>query len=208
MVWRDFGRSEKGGLSLRTLRSRLKSWLQQYSILFNLGRHARDMFRNWKTSEPRYLEMRDGAPLQLWPSHLAGVVVQSQPQRPEFQLVMRAFERLQTLVREQGVKILVVLQPNKEQIYLPVLGEPVQTPEAALKLGLERLGLDYLDLSPIFRQRAQQGEQLFFAVDGHPNQRGYQLIAETVATHMGQRMSQYGLVPGSGRKAATAISTP
>ena len=49
-----------------------------------------------------------------------------------------------------------------------------------------------LDLAPLFRARAEAGEKLFFEVDGHPNTRGYALIAEGIRSYLLANAERYG----------------
>jgi lysophospholipase L1-like esterase len=87
----------------------------------------------------------------------------------------------------------VIFQPGKEQIYLPLLGETVPDLNTALQAALAAQGIATLDLFPAFRQRAEAGEQLFFEMDGHPNQQGYRLIARELMTHLTTHATAYGL---------------
>jgi len=48
-------------------------------------------------------------------------------------------------------------------------------------------------LTPTFLERAAAGETLFYESDGHPNPRGYRLIAETVGRHVIAHSARYGL---------------
>jgi hypothetical protein len=48
-------------------------------------------------------------------------------------------------------------------------------------------------LGPAFRERAAAGETLFFEVDGHPNARGYAVIAEAVLTYLKAHAQPLGL---------------
>jgi hypothetical protein len=50
-----------------------------------------------------------------------------------------------------------------------------------------------LDLLPGFRRRAAKGEALFFQSDGHPNGRGYALIADLVLSHLKNKAEKYDL---------------
>jgi hypothetical protein len=86
-----------------------------------------------------------------------------------------------------------VLQPSKEEVYLPLLGEPGPDPGSHLRRTLGELGIPYLDLLPDFRSRAAKGEVLFFEADGHPNARGYALTAELVLAHLRNNAAKYGL---------------
>jgi hypothetical protein len=186
MVWRGFGREQADGFDL-------KEALRRHSYVYNLLRYSRNIYRNWRSSEPRLLQFADGSRLQLWPSHLASKVTGASPDRPEFQLVLHALERIQKIAEAEGSHVLFVFQPTKEEVYMPLLGETTPDPGKPLQIELDRFGLDYLDLTPHFRQRARTGERLFFETDGHPNQQGYRLIAEEVLAHLKQKAAAYGL---------------
>ena len=73
------------------------------------------------------------------------------------------------------------------------MGEAVANLAAPLRSELEKRGLAYLDLGPHLRQHAAAGETLFWEVDGHPNARGYALIAEVLAAHLQKHAASYGL---------------
>jgi hypothetical protein len=66
-------------------------------------------------------------------------------------------------------------------------------PGRPLRVKLEELGIPYLDLLPDFRSRAAKGEVLFFETDGHPNARGYALIAERIISHLKDNAKKYEL---------------
>jgi hypothetical protein len=87
----------------------------------------------------------------------------------------------------------VIFQPSKEEVYLPLLGDPLPDPTGPLRAVLDKLSIRYLDLTPVFRRRAEAGDKLFFAVDGHPNVRGYALIADLVLSHLKENSKRYGL---------------
>jgi hypothetical protein len=76
---------------------------------------------------------------------------------------------------------------------LPLLGEPVSDPSGPLREELGKSGINYLNLTSVFRERAVAGEKLFFEVDGHPNAAGYALIADAVVNHLKQNAAKYGL---------------
>jgi hypothetical protein len=63
---------------------------------------------------------------------------------------------------------------------------------------LGKLGIPYIDLLPGFRRRAAQGEVLFFETDGHPNARGYALIAELVLDHLRNNAKTFNLNDSGG----------
>jgi hypothetical protein len=97
--------------------------------------------------------------------------------RREFQLALAALKKLHTRATKAGTRVVVLLQPSKEEVYLPLLGKQFVDPSEPLRVELEKSGIEHLDLTPAFRKRAAQGQQLFFEVDGHPNTAGHELIA-------------------------------
>jgi lysophospholipase L1-like esterase len=131
------------------------------------------------------------------PPHLSRQAALAQPGRREFQLLLQALQRLHSIATQDGAQTVIVLQPGKEMVYLPLLGETVPDPASALREALEKLGIDYLDLTPGFRDRAAAGEKLFFEYDGHPNAAGYALIAQLVLSHLKQNGRQYALSAGN-----------
>jgi lysophospholipase L1-like esterase len=117
----------------------------------------------------------------------------SRPVRSEFRLALDALERIQSLADSQGTHVLVVLQPGKEETYLPDLIASMGDTTADLRPALDRAGIEYLDVGPAFRHQAAAGERLFYEVDGHPTAAGYALTARLVAHHVEQHAAEYGL---------------
>jgi len=193
MVWRDFGRVGRAGFSLLRPVPGIKGALRRKSYLYQLLREARAAYRRWWASEPRVFQFADGARLQLMPSQMARQIVGARPNGREFQLVLQALERLQSIAEQNDTRVLIIFQPGKEEVYMPLLGKAAPDPGGPLRASLERAGIAYLDLTQAFRQRAAAGEQLFFEADGHPNRQGYRLIAQEVLEHLGKEASTYGL---------------
>jgi len=169
--------------SLRHPRQSIKGLLTRYSYLYNLVRVMRTYDRN-NSTERRLFPLADGHQLLLFPTRLAQAVTMGQPDHEEFEEVFRPINRMSALAREDGTHVLVVFQPSKEEIYLPLLGEPAPDAGGPLRTALQKQGIDCLDLTPAFRQRARAGDQLFFEADGHPNRLGYALIAEEILTYL------------------------
>jgi len=95
--------------------------------------------------------------LRLIPDQLEAASAKAQPDQPAFHLVLQALQRLQTLAQEQGAYVLVVLQPSKEETYLPLLGNAVPDLQHALQEALAQHGIAMLDLTPVFRHQATLG---------------------------------------------------
>jgi len=200
MVWRDFGRPLSVSLDLQQPITKLGSsllWraklLARKSNLVNLLLYARE---NVKTALPgitKVFRAPDGTRLQLSPGILANNTRYARPGYHVFEIVLDALHRIHSVANENGATALVILQRSKEEVYLPLLGEPVPDPAAPLRAALTELGISYLDLLHEFRRRASKGEVLFFETDGHPNAKGYALIAELISSHLKQDSRGYGL---------------
>lgn len=133
----------------------------------------------------RTLELADGSRLQL---------VLPRPNAygdADLDRTMAAVVRLQRKVEGAGGRLLVLLMPTKEEVYLPLLGESAPSPSAAVAERLAKLGLAALDLGEALRARASRGgPPLYFAVDGHPNEAGQAIIAEAVESWLRTREPQ------------------
>jgi lysophospholipase L1-like esterase len=189
MVWRDFGRPKSTSLSLeQPISNLIKSllWrghlLASKSRLYKLLIYALKYFKGGGFSKPRIFRASDGTQLQLDLEDFKDQTGIGRPGNRAFDLVVQALQRLDSITQANGTQILVILQPSKEEVYLPLMGETsVDTdPERPLRAMLKKLGIPYLDLLPAFRERAAKGEVLFFETDGHPNSRGHALIAKLI----------------------------
>jgi lysophospholipase L1-like esterase len=200
MVWRDFGRPRRKALvpespiadAIGTLKKETRLRLRA-SYSYNLLRYLRQSAEARLFSTVRTFQSADGSQLELLMEDFADKTAGAQPHRREFQLAIDALQRIHSIATANGTKTLVLLQPGKEEVYLPLLGEAVPDPAEPLRRELENSGIDYLDLTPSFRERARAGEKLFHEVDGHPNIRGYALIAESVRAYLKANAARYGL---------------
>jgi lysophospholipase L1-like esterase len=184
MVWRNLGRLKPTDKGLKRLSKQAQTFLKQHSLLYNLAEYARNLYRGRNHAEPKSLRLDDGSQMYLWPSHFASRVTGATSDQPAFHFVRQALTRLQALTTQQGVRLIVVIQPSKEQVYMPLLGETVPNPNTHLIEALTQLGIDYLDLTPVFQKRAKSGEALFLPRDTHPNRQGYALIAQEILNHI------------------------
>ncbi len=185
MVWRNYGHFS--GSLLRQPSQAIKSILLRHSYLYNLVLAARFNQEAKRAGEPKIVRLKGGQEIRLLPSDFESRTVGSQVGRPEFQLTVRALAELRDRVAKAGGHVLIVLQPSKEEIYLPMLREKVRDASAELRPALKELGIEYLDLTPAFKREANNGKALFFDADGHPNSGGYRLIADQVIEYLDGR---------------------
>jgi hypothetical protein len=191
LVWRDYGRP--GGLDRENDLSWEAEFIVKRSYLYNLLREVRDAVRNRFQTQITTLRLSDGNRLDLDIGDFENKVSGALPDSREFRLVVKTLQDLHSIAERDGTNVLVVLQPSKEEVYLPLLGEPSPDLQGPLRTALEEGGIPYLDLLPGFRRRAAKGEALFFQSDGHPNGRGYALIADLVLSHLKNKAEKYDL---------------
>ena len=115
---------------------------------------------------------------------MAAILTQARPELQSFHLVLDALAYLQVVARAYGTQVLVVIQPSKEMAYLLPHDEATPDPSRALRQALVQRGVESLDLTPIFRQWASTGEQLFFTANRYPNAQGQALMAQEVVRHL------------------------
>jgi hypothetical protein len=190
VIWRDLA----GRPRAPSRWTRVKMYVSAAALqshLFQLVDGVRS--RGQGAEIPTTVRLADGGSVQLLPRDFAVKAAAAEPERREFQLALEAFRELHALAAENDAHMLIVLQPGKEEVYLPLLNQTSVDPTRALRVALEKLGIEYLDLGPAFRQSAAAGEQLFFSVDRHPNAAGYALIGQLVRDHIRQNSTRYGL---------------
>jgi hypothetical protein len=137
----------------------------------------------------RTLELAAGERLQLVLPR-AGAIDPADLER-----TIGAVGRLRERAEAAGGRLLVLLMPTKEEVYLPLLGESAPSPSAAVKARLVEAGLPVLDLGEALRARAsREGPPLYFAIDGHPNPAGQAIIARAVRAWLVEQAPELALV--------------
>jgi lysophospholipase L1-like esterase len=212
LVWRDFGMPGPVRFSLADPIGTVRRAFDRYvspglrsSRVYNLGRALRGSATNAFSAASETIRFDDGHQIVLSRADfLAKHELGTKTGQP-FRLAMDAFERIQAITEANRIHALMVLQPSKEETYLPLLHSDVPDATADLREAFAQKGIDYLDLAPAFRERAAAGERLFYEADGHPNPAGYALTARVVLAHLQTHADEYGLVsvaPGSTAAAA------
>ena len=182
MEWRDFGRQTAEDLD--RIPPRVALFLRKHSHLANLFHFVRRAFRSRGQGGGEILELGTGESLRLDLNYLAKIAKHSQGDNAYFEAAVDAMGRLHQLTQADGTRLLVVFQPSKEEVYFPMAGREPMDPATPIRLRLEALGIECVDLIQPFRDAAARGEKLFFTNDGHPNHAGYELTAEETASHL------------------------
>lgn len=173
-------------------------WAMERSHLVLFARSVADRLR---TPYPGSTIEMDGGRMSFTPYVWAGHAEQGQPGDHRFELVMDGVERVQATAEREGMGFLVVLFPTKEEVYLPLMGQPVPNLTPPFADALKARRIPFIDLLPHFRAKAEKGERLFLEIDIHPNERGYALIADAVRRRLeadASRMAKMENARGSG----------
>jgi lysophospholipase L1-like esterase len=132
----------------------------------------------------RTLTLAGGAKIQLVPALYARSILRNDSSDPAFQDVVQATLEARKLARSEGAEFVTLLFPTKEAVYLPMHGTPFPSLTQPLAKALEDDGVPCIDLTDRFRELAAGNAKLYFELDGHPNQLGNQVIADTVLAYL------------------------
>lgn len=169
----------------------VQGWLRgmvQRSFLFAFWRE-----RQREPGQPgRTIDLPEGGRVQLVPGMYWGARVA--PGSPDYDLVLGAVTAAAERVRSDGASLALLFFPTKEEVYLSdqnALGLGLSSLLDPFRPALEERGIAVVD--PLPSLVAHRDEQLYFEIDGHPNARGYALIADVVAEHLRAHAAEYGL---------------
>jgi len=171
-------------------------WLKKLSETSYLAALLRDLLRSRgedKQLSGKTIELESGERVQIVPRLLVKSARKAVRGEPEFDLVVDSLSGLHELVKSTGSNDLVLLFPSKEEVYGQFPGQDPSSLSRPIIDELDRLGIDYLDLGPPLRARAQDGRALYNEVDGHPNELGYDVIAKYVFEYLQANAGRYGL---------------
>lgn len=174
-------------------RKPLKVWLKGHSVIYNLismaSRRLKALKRQWKGEKPSELRPGDlykadfgGKTWQadFWPTHMGNL------------------GRFKALADNHGAKLLVMLIPEKIQVYPSLIAPGPQDydldlPNRRVAAYLEKEGIPHLDLLPAFREAAgavegkrilDDAKDLYWSRDEHWNVRGNRLAGRVLADYL------------------------
>jgi len=171
-------------------------FLRRISEKSYLAALLRDSLRSRHLDEKlkgKTVELESGERLQLVPRYVEIESARAATGDPGFDATVRSINSIKDLATENDTACLVILFPTKEEVYSEFLQQDLSPLGDAIKAQLEKLGIDYFDLGPILRAKAQSGKALYHEVDGHPNALGYHVIANGILEHITVNAAKYGL---------------
>ena len=169
--WRAVGDGEQ---PQRTLVDRVVEASYVLAVVRDVRRNLASPFAS------ETMAVDDGSRLRLAPTAYVQQALMAEPDHPAFGLVMEVIGEAREQALAQGSRFVVLLVPTKEEVYLHLLGRSYPPLVATFAAALDERGIDRLDLSLALRDAAGDGALLYFEVDGHPNERGYTVIADAV----------------------------
>ena len=102
----------------------------------------------------------------------------AEPTDERWQRMVDALRDMATLCRERGIRLVVAIVPDGDQIGV---ASPDLTPQRKLAEVCRTLALDCIDLQPSF---AAAGDDMLYLDIMHPNAEGQQIMAREVAAHL------------------------
>ena len=172
------------------------AWLAPLVRKTYIGQMLNDLRRTYQ--EGRFLagktiDLESGERVQIVPRFLIQNASMAVSGEPGFDLVIENLTRIKALAESNGASCLVLLFPRKEEVYGQFTDEELPCLSTSVTTELKNGGVQYLDLGPVFRERALEGKALFLEVDGHPTALGYALIAHKLNEYLMQHESEFNL---------------
>jgi hypothetical protein len=150
----------------------------------------------WRYRHERFagttIRLEDGSPMQLAPGRLLPKAGRSHPGDPAFDHVLAAVDRARALAEGAHARLVVLVFPTKEEVYLPLRHESAPPLSSRWVAALRARGVECLDLGGPLREHAGGGP-LFYEVDGHPNPEGNRVLASAVTAYLRSRQGELGL---------------
>lgn len=182
LVWRGFGMPSAD--QFRNPVYRIIFELRKRSYVLALVKFGRDALSPNATTEPTELSLANGSKMLLHSDDFYAKTSLAEPNNETFVRVVDEFRQIRDTAARDGTRLVVLLQPAKEEVYRVSDSESLPDASAALREQLQQLGIEYIDAAPAFRRLAEEGEVLYFATDGHPNAKGNAVFAELVADYL------------------------
>jgi hypothetical protein len=119
-----------------------------------------------------------------------------------YEMSRTAFEEAKNLVETWGGEFVVVMIPTREEVYQsvtsPIMGESeiarLESARTAMQSLCDELELRCYDLFSVFKERAENGEALYFSDDMHLNPYGNSVMAEALSVWL----NEDGILPEDG----------
>lgn len=182
---------------LTTENQEIRNFLSENSITYEMAKYIlrRTTYENQRYYEGNNIRYQNGSFDLLFPVGWWWTKADSISEGTKFgeEVTERNFRELKALGEDRGFEFIVVLMPLKETVYSDLVADRVDLSSydigypirSALEI-CERTQVECLDLTPILRERGR-GEQLYFAIDGHINKRGSEVVAEEVFDFLKRR---------------------
>ncbi len=184
----------------------VRDWLARHSVLYRLttftvlGGFARNLEFTQRVPRDGVVAFKNpvhGARTGLTPEMRLGALDLRDPRvREGLRISLDQLDLMAAECRAAGVHLVVALIPTKERVHAPWLSQRADSPEypafqllfeqehevdRQVRERLEKLGVRYVDLEAPLRQAAATDAIYPENDDGHPNSKGYAVIAHAVA---------------------------
>jgi hypothetical protein len=174
-------------LKIRAIRERIFGRSVLYQLLKRLVTFKH--LQAGKYYKPIYCKSNDleflFAPPSFWEPYLD---LKQERLKVELGYMLDKIKSASVMTEKAGSRLIVVLMPFKEQIYLPlfinekllpasVYGDFYNLTYDKLVSEIEKMGIQTIDLRPSFVQAAKKNVKLFWSLDGHLTPDGHKVVA-------------------------------
>ncbi len=182
LEWRGFGRPTAEQYDDPLYRVFYE--LRKRSYVLALIKLGRDALSGKRTAKPTELTTVTGSKMLLHGDDYTLKTRLSKPGSETFELVINELLQIRDAARGNGTRLVVLLQPAKEEVYREAENTPLPDATAALRVRLQQLEIEYIDAAPALQELAQTSAPLYFPTDGHPNAAGYAVLAKLAADYL------------------------
>ena len=182
LEWRGFGSPTAEEYSRPIYR--ILYAIRKRSYVLALVKFGRDALSGKKRVQPSEISLASGAKMLLHGNDFERKTLYASPGNEVFDRVVDELRRLRDATLSDGSRLIVLLQPAKEEVYRETEGAILPDASVGIRASLKQLQIEYVDATANLRRRAESGEELYFPTDGHPNAQGYAAFAELLADYL------------------------
>lgn len=177
--WKSLSPAQlKSSLPATSLFTQTAQWIWNRTSCLLFGRLHPDLI-------PASTDVLDG-PMLFYRYHVEAIATRLSDD--DVVMVAKAIKELNALCRKRGMTLIVMLIPEKEQMYRDWIPARYHTPEnplppssiGAIEVALRDAGVHVVNLIPVFNEATAQGKRVYWRDDTHWKPEGISMAAAEV----------------------------